>query len=189
MLYRFDLRYCSRRQAKGFLLDSHSALVLIFAMAISKLCRFAEVAWVTVLGTYYGAFVFFLFCTLIGRLLPIHFEIDDFKPFLPFFRLVLGLALFAILIGMLSLGQEYHRHNPRAITLARILLFIGIIYSLLAVALNVWLFYIHAHASSLLYLIKSVSMLVGNALLVICFIKTPPAKGIEFENEKKGSLN
>jgi hypothetical protein len=140
-------------------------------MDIAKLCRFSEVAWVTVLGTYYGASVFFLLCTLIRHLLPAHFETQEFKVFLPLFSVVLG---FAVLIGMLLLGQEFYRNNPAAITLARILLLIGIIYSSLAVAANVWFFYIHAHASSFLYLIKSVSMLVGNVLLVFYFVKTPP---------------
>jgi len=139
-------------------------------MDISKLCRFSEVAWVTVLGTYYGASVFFLLCALIGHLLPVHFETHEFKAFFPIFSVVLG---FAVLIGMLLLGQGFYRNNPAAITVARILLFIGIIYSSLAVATNVWFFYIHAHASSVLYLIKSVSMFFGNVLLVFYFIKAP----------------
>jgi hypothetical protein len=125
-----------------------------------------------VLGTYYGVSVFFLLCTLIEHLLPVHFEEHAFKAFLPFFSVFLG---FTVLLGMLLLGQGFYHNNPTAIMLARILIFIGIIYSLLAVVLNVWFFCIHAHASSLLYLIKSVSMLAGNALLVFYFIKAPPA--------------
>jgi hypothetical protein len=140
-------------------------------MDVSRLCRFAEVAWVAVLGTYYGVSIVFLVCELIGYLLPIHSGIHESKVFLPLFSLVLG---FAILIGMLLLGREFYRNNPTAITLARILLSIGIIYSLFAVVLNVRLIYIHAHASSLLYLVKSVSMFIGNALLVIYFLKAPP---------------
>jgi len=142
-------------------------------MQVSKICRFAEVSWVTVLGTYYGASALFLAWALLGRLLPLHYLADDFKGYLRFISVILG---FGLLIGMVWLGQEFYRKNPTAIIAARIFLGIGIIYSLIAVVVNVWFLYIHAHPESLLYLTKSVAMLVGNAILILYFLKSPRAE-------------
>jgi hypothetical protein len=139
-------------------------------MFSAKACRFAEVAWVTVLGWYYGVSALFLVWTLLGRLLPLHVLTDYFKPDFRFVSVTCGVAL---VVGMVWLGQEFYRRNPKAIIAARLFLCLGIVYSLLGVGANVWFLCIHAHLAPLLYLAKSAAMLVGNTVLVMYFLKLP----------------
>ena len=138
-------------------------------MAVTKVCRFAEVAWVTLLGTFYGSLIFSLLFKSIAHFL--HLRIYAAISGIPVFIVAFG---FATIIGMCLLGREYYRNNPVAITVARILISVGIVYTLFALWLNVWLLYIHPNVFSLLYLIKVLSTLVGNIILVRYFIKSSP---------------
>jgi hypothetical protein len=131
---------------------------------------FAEVAWVTILGSYYGAYALFLIWAMLGRLLPLHIPAGDFKTYFRFISVIVG---FGLIVGMVWLGQEFYRRKPTAILAARVFISIGLIYSLLAVVANVWVFCIHAHTASLLFLVKSIAMLAGNAILLLYFLKLP----------------